>query len=773
MEPFSGILVTQAVARSRAAYAWFTGGPVQDAVIPLSIAQQRIWVLEQLIPGRSGRHVRAVLRCRGDLVPDVLARALASVVARHEALRTRWVTVDGRPGQVVRGPDTRAVERVQPAQQAQPVQQTRPAARQIRQVDLSACDDPSGEAERLTAAAAAEPFDLAHGPGLRLLLLRLGPGDTTLCLVAHRLVADEASVGILLRELDAAYNAFASGASEPTPIPAVQSPEPVAQQLPLEGEGGRAQTDYWRARLAGLSPELELPGGRARPALPSAADAPVDFTVPADLTRGLRQLAAERGSTVFTVLLAAFQLVLSRYTGASDIPVGVPGTLRTAPGQVGCYVNPLVVRTDCGGDPAFVDLLGRTHEAVTGAYAHQGVPYGRLAAELAGARAGDLSRDPLAPAWFQLAEPVPDLRAFGGRPADLVVGPVGPSPVNADLECVLVDHGAELSGRLVFRSDLWDAGTMDRWADSYLRVLRQAVAGPGQRVSGIEVLAEDERDVVFDRWQGGNRIYVLDSALRLAPVGVAGELYVGGGQLARGYAGRPDLTSERFVADPYGDAGARMYRTGDVARWNRKGQLEFVGRVDDQAKIRGIRVEPSEAGAVLAEHPGVREVVVLAREDASGDKYLAAYVVLVANGPEVSAQVLREFISERVPEYLVPSAFVVLDEFPLTANGKVDRRALPEPHAEPGGGPAAEPADEREKALAELFAEVLGEQAVPVDADFFALGGDSLLAATVMARASGRLGVDLPLRALFEHPTVAALAAFAARQELSPTVSVG
>ncbi|HEX8273414.1 MAG TPA: amino acid adenylation domain-containing protein, partial [Longimicrobiaceae bacterium] len=253
------------------------------------------------------------------------------------------------------------------------------------------------------------------------------------------------------------------------------------------------------------------------------------------------------------------------------------------------------------------------------------------------------------------------------------------------------------------------------------------------------------------------RVYVLDAWGEPAPRGVPGELYVGGAGVARGYLGRPELTAEKFVPDPFGGRGERLYRTGDRARWNGRGELEFLGRMDAQVKLRGFRIEPGEIEATLLEAPEVREAVVVVREDVPGRPRLVAYVV-PADGAEPAAAELRARLLARLPEHMVPGAFVVLERLPLTVAGKTDRRALPAP--DPGAGAEhAAPRTPTEEVLAGIWAEVLGLDAVGVDAGFFELGGHSLLAAQVVSRARRLFGVEVPLRTLFEAPTVAALAA--------------
>ncbi|MEE1749773.1 amino acid adenylation domain-containing protein, partial [Streptomyces sp. JV184] len=283
--------------------------------------------------------------------------------------------------------------------------------------------------------------------------------------------------------------------------------------------------------------------------------------------------------------------------------------------------------------------------------------------------------------------------------------------------------------------------------------------GPGETTTFATLHAMVPQDTLatalpIGRPISGMRVYILDDRLGLTPPGVAGELYVAGAGMARGYRGRPGLSAERFVADPFGPAGSRMYRTGDLARWNDAGQVEFVGRADSQVKVRGFRIEPGEVETALRDLPGVTQAAAVVHEVREGDRRLVGYVV-VEEGVDLSDA--RNALGLRLPEYMVPSAVVPLAALPLTPNGKLDRRALPAPDfsAQVGG---REPRTEREKKLCALFADVLSLERVGVDDRFFDLGGHSLLATVLISRIRTELGVELPLRALFETPTVLGLA---------------
>jgi acyl-coenzyme A synthetase/AMP-(fatty) acid ligase len=264
----------------------------------------------------------------------------------------------------------------------------------------------------------------------------------------------------------------------------------------------------------------------------------------------------------------------------------------------------------------------------------------------------------------------------------------------------------------------------------------------------------EQRSPDIGRPVAGVWAYVLGPGLDPVPAGFPGELWLGGASLARGYLGRPELTAAAFAPDPFsGRAGARLYRTGDRVRWLPGGTLEFLGRTDRQVKVRGFRIEPGEIEAVLGRHPAVRAAAVTVREDRPGDRRVVAYLVVDGGVPVAE---LRELARASLPEYMVPSAIVELDALPLTPTGKLDRRALPAPAAVAADD--VEPRTELERAIAAVWAEVLGVRAVGIGASFFDLGGNSLLVVQVAARLEAALGRKVPVLDLFQHTSVAALA---------------
>jgi acyl carrier protein len=300
--------------------------------------------------------------------------------------------------------------------------------------------------------------------------------------------------------------------------------------------------------------------------------------------------------------------------------------------------------------------------------------------------------------------------------------------------------------------------------------------GPTETSIGVifnEVSSQYANPIPIGRPIPNVQAVILDRHLNLVPVGIAGELCLGGACVGLGYLNDPELTARAFVANPFSELDCpTLYRTGDLARFRADGIIEFLGRIDQQVKIRGMRIELDEIESVLGEHPAVRQVVVVAREDTPGDKRLVAYVV-PTDAAFTEGERLRAFLRERMPDYMVPAAYVMLERLPLTPNGKLDRRALPAPQHDRTSlaDSYVAPRDGLEEQVAGVWREVLKLDQVGATDNFFELGGHSLLAAQVVARLAKLLKVELPLRRMFDAPTVAELAEDLARLGRQPDES--
>ncbi len=441
--------------------------------LPLSFAQERLWFLHQMDPQGSGYNMPFPNRVLGPLDPRALERALGALVLRHESLRTTFRPVDGGAVQVV-GPPARA---------------------RVPLADLSglAPEARDREARRLAEEDAGRPFDLRHGPLLRLALLRLGGEEHVMLLCMHHIVSDGWSMGVLYRELYALYAASARGEAPRLPALGVQYGDfAVWQRGWLAGDVLRRQLDWWRERLAGAPPALELPVDRPRSAVATDRGASVLLRVGADEVRALRAVARREGATLYMVLRAATDVLLARWSGQEDLVVGSPIANRTrveVEGLIGFFVNTLALRTDVSGDPAFRELVGRVRDTALGAYAHQDLPFERLVEEISPERS--LSHTPL----FQF------MFALQNNQDDAVPAPPGlrverfhsaPHTSRFDLELDLFEKGEELAGGVRFRTDLFDPSTVERFVAQLRVLLASAGASPEESVSRLHLLPEEE-----------------------------------------------------------------------------------------------------------------------------------------------------------------------------------------------------------------------------------------------------------------------------------------
>jgi amino acid adenylation domain-containing protein/non-ribosomal peptide synthase protein (TIGR01720 family) len=1036
----------------------------------MSLAQGRIWFLDQLEPGSPLYIVPTALRLTGELCLPIFERSLKEIIQRHEALRTSFDFIDGQPMQII-----------SPSQSVP-----------VPQVDLSALspDVREIEANNINQRQAEQGFDLSRGPLLRINVLQLSATVHIVLLTMHHIVSDGWSMSLLINEVATLYETFSRGEDSPLPELSVQYADyAIWQREWLQGEVLAEQLQYWRERLGGELPVLELPTDFTRPLIRSYRGSQVDFTLPGDVAKKLQELSQQESATMFMTLLAAFAVLLSRYSAQEEIVIGTDiagrAHLDIEP-LIGFFINQLALRVALSGNPTFRALLESVREITLGAYAHQEMPFEKLVEELQPER--NQGRSPLFQAklvWQNM--PAPKTEVQGLRISSVNVEN---TTAKFDLTLVMGQSGDRIAGKLEYNTDLFERSRIERMA-AHLAVLLSGIGKDAeQRVGELPLLTEVEREQLLS-WQGervraaveclqqlfeaqaerqpeavavvsgeqrlsygelerranqvahylrrmgvraemrvahcmrpsplslvtllgvlkaggayvpleaslplarlslmladsgaavllteaslvaqlpsiwgqtvavdeeweaiaresevavarevvgenlayvlytsgstgvpkgvmvehravvnylswaretyelgagsgallhgslsfdltvtslwgplssGSRVvlvgegegieglvgalrrerglslvkltpahlvavtglsavaevsgavgvvvvggealqweqvrwwqqvkpavrlvneygpteatvgcssyevnggeigsgsgvgigrgiwntelYVLDEEQELVPVGVSGELYIGGAGLARGYLERAELTAQKFVAHPFSVVGGeRLYRSGDLVRWQADGELEFLGRIDEQVKVRGYRVELGEVESVLRQHPQVSGAVVVVREGAIRDQQLVAYVV-TEDGAEAPASELRMFLKEQLPEYMIPAGFVVLDELPLTASGKVDRRALPAPEAmmpDPGDDFVAARTPIEDLVIG-IWTDVIGIKQISLEDNFFDLGGHSLLATHVIWRVREAFGVELPVKILFESPTVAAFA---------------
>ncbi|HEX8352258.1 MAG TPA: condensation domain-containing protein, partial [Pyrinomonadaceae bacterium] len=444
-----------------------------DRELPLSFAQQRLWFLDQLEPGGSAYNMPFALRLTGRLDAPALERTVGEVVRRHEVLRTRFLTTDGR-----------AVPHVE---------QATPASLPL--IDLGGADEGAREAEarRLTRAEARRPFDLNRDTPLRARLLRLSAEEHVLLLTMHHIAGDGWSVGVLTREVAALYEAYARGEESPLPELPVQYADYAAWQRGwLQGEVLERQLSYWRGQLEGV-PVLELPADHPRPATLTHRGAYVAAEIPPELLDGLRRLSRREGATLFMTLLAAFQTLLSRYSGQSDVCVGMPIAGRNraeTEGLIGLFVNTLALRSSLTPREGFRQLMKRVRETCLGAYAHQDVPFEKLVEELQPERS--LNHTPLFQVMFGLQTmgrgegltlPGLSLQALEGDGGS----------AKFDLTLTAVEGEEKLTVVFNYKTDLFDAATVERMNAHFQTLLRGVVANPDARLSELPLLTEEER----------------------------------------------------------------------------------------------------------------------------------------------------------------------------------------------------------------------------------------------------------------------------------------
>ncbi len=570
----------------------------------LSLAQERMWFVEQLQPGNTAYNVAVAARLRGLPAPQLLGRALAEIARRHEVLQATVQRIDGQPRPVI-----------DPA--------LRPG---WCHADLSALPAAAREAAifRRVEDEVLQPFDLSRGPLLRGLLLALGGDEAVICLTIHHLVADGWSLNVLLREIIEIHQAAVRGDEHRLPaLPIQYFDYALWQRRRLASGVLERQLDYWRRRLADSAPSLRLPADRPRPKEADWRGKTVRLVLDPLTAAAVRGWTRRQGVTSFTTALAALQALLCRYSGQRDFNVGTPISGRNqveTEGLIGLFINILAIRGDLAGNPGFAEIARRAHVSVLEAFDNQDLPFQKLVEELQPERG--LYQSP----FFQVALNRAPLHQPALPGVEVEHLKVERWTARQDLILFLVDDEAGMSFDFELSLGLFDVATIERLAAHFRHLLAAAVAAPERPLAELPLLGDPERHQILVEWSGGamggpatgepregdpeRRFYVLQADLEPLPVGAVGELFVGGSGAVRGFDADPARTSARFLPDPFaaerGEPGARLYRTGEEARLRPDGRIEIVGRDDGAAAAVDLSpLAPLLAAAATAALPAI------------------------------------------------------------------------------------------------------------------------------------------------------------------------
>ncbi|HEX7317733.1 MAG TPA: amino acid adenylation domain-containing protein [Pyrinomonadaceae bacterium] len=611
----------------------------RHAELPLSFAQQRLWFLNQLEPESPFYNLFSAVRLDGELNLNALEQSFAELVRRHESLHTVFADVDGRPVQVIA-----------PAQRP-PLEE-----RDLRGL---AEDEREAEATRLAAEEVRRPFDLARGPLMRVTLLRLGEREHILLLCIHHIISDGWSSRVLIGELVTLYDSFASGRPSPLPELSIQYADFARWQREwLQGDVLQTQIEYWRGQLAGAPAVLELPTDRPRPAVQSFRGARESLLLTKEQAAALQSMSRGEGVTLFMTLLAAFKVLLGRYTGQSDIVVGTPIAGRNQieiEDLIGFFVNTLVLRTDLSGGPTFREVLGRVREASLGAAAHQDLPFEKLVEELAPER--DLSRSPLFQVMFALQNIPKDEFELTNLTLTAVEADSGAAKFDLTLFVHPTDDG--LLCILEYNTDLFEAETARRMLAHYDELLRNAVADPARPVAGLPLLTEPERRELLEGWNDTAADYPHDATFQ---------------QLFEAQAARtPDAlaASDEHERLTYAELNARANRLAHFLAEQGVGPESVVALLDRRGMslLTAVLAVFKTGGAYLPldpRHPAARQAQVLTQSGAS--------MVLAGEGLEDAAAQAASLMNGARP-------------VPVHALGRVAVQSSETRNLAPRGGP--------------------------------------------------------------------------------------
>lgn len=716
------------------------GGATRPAIVPvphdgplqMSAAQLRQWFQFRIDGPAPVNNIPFAARISGPADVELLVAAVDDVVARHQILRTTYREIDGAPYQFVNPPAPLTVRRAR--------------------------GDGEDWLHRELDAERKYCFDLERDRPIRAAVLST-PDHHVLSLVVHHIAADHWSAGVLFTDLLSAYHSRRTGGSgELAPLP-VQYADFAAWQTKLFADGGEivvAQRDYWKRQLAGLAEENGLRPDFPRPPVPTGEGAALEFTVDATTRGKLVELTRQLGVTEFMLLQAAVAIALHVAGEGTDIPLGTPVAGRTLPELdelIGFLINIVVLRNDLSGNPTLREVLRRSREMALEAYAHQDLPFDRVVDAVSPVRS--LSRNPLFGVVVHVREELPaDQMIDSGPDGETRFSALEPTfdVAHADLSLNFFAAGegegrSGYKGSVIYRTELYERATAERLVSWFHRVIDAFATDADQTLRDITVIGTEQRRLLVDDWSrtavppaglpqtdGADRVYVLDEWLDPVAIGVSGDVYYGGGAVDAARAAAGPVAAARFVANPFAaESDSHLYHTGDRARWTTDGRLEPLDTGDHRVQA-ALEADSRVAAAATRTWSG------------RGGAFVAAYVVPA--GPVDDAGAFLDDVRAALPVDVPSAALVLVDD--------LDERRFTRPKVTVVG-PAEPPRTEVERALAALLTDLLGVPAANRNDDFFTLGGDSILAVQLAARARDA-GIALTARVVFEHPVLADLA---------------
>jgi surfactin synthase thioesterase subunit/acyl carrier protein len=759
----------------------------EEFVMPCGISQQRFWVVDQLVAGNSALNIPLALELRGPLDVEALHKALHSVIARHESLRTKFAWIDDEVKQII-SPQVRF---------------------HFHQKDLTTVAEDLREEclQQEMVAEAVRPLDLAKAPIFRAKLLHLDVEHHALLLTLHHIICDGWSNGVIVRELGLYYDAILK--AEPAKVPElpIQYADYIMWQRDwLKGREFREQMAYWEKSLHGNLAALDFPADNPRRVgrmFPSTIES---LLVSPILTAEIKRKCQELGVTIFMVFFAAYVVLLHRYSGQSRFIVSTTAANRTRPeleNIVGQFANPMLLACDLTDNPSFRELLQRVHRQMLDAVSRQEVPFESLIGKLE----EDTGEKPIIQAHFLFQKAFMQPGRYGG----LELKPLRSASPGTTFELMfgIVERAEGPRLQMEYNTALFEKVTIERMLQHFRVLLEGAMESLDIPVNEMPLLTEEERalawssapikvdgattsnaQAVIEHLRGqvedyfekaewpkaapvdvppGALLVVLDQNLRLLPFGVPGDVYLGGLTPAS-YGGRSLVTGPVDCPWP-----VPLLRTGFLGRTRDDGKVELMGEAEDFVRIGGFRTNLLQIKALLARHPDVHEVTAAMIHQPNGVDQLIAYIVPKA-GASPAEKDLRELLQRKVDDHAQPVQFVMLSALPKDAKGNVVAELLPQPTPPKMASNDKMPLDAiLYQQLIDIWTDILKIPNVTVEDNFFALGGNSLLALRMMLQVEKLCGRSLPLSLLLTGATIANLArqiVEAAAESNVPLISV-